>query len=185
YRWDLGRAIPARDGSGNVVRWLGTNTDIDDSKRMVALMATQIEVATLLVDARSFDAVAESLLEIVCRNLEWTCAQLWIVDRGADALVRVAGWCEEGRHLDALATHDRLARGTGLPGRIWASGAPAWIEDVAADPNFPRAGLLRKLELRCGFGFPLIVGGETTAVLEVFSRERRPYDETALKMTAT
>jgi PAS domain S-box-containing protein len=185
YRWHLGRAIPARDGTGNVVRWLGTNTDIDDSKRMLALMATQIEVATLLIDARSFNTVAESLLEIVCRNLEWTCAQLWIVDPGANALVRAAGWCEAGCQLDELAMHDRMARGTGLPGRIWASGAPAWIEDVTADPNFPRVDLLRKLGLSSGFGFPLIVGGETTAVLEVFSRERRPYDETAVKMTAT
>lgn len=185
YRWHLGRAIPARDSSGNVVRWLGTNTDIDDSKRMLALMSTQIEVATLLIDADSFDSVAESLLEIVCRNLDWTCAQLWIVDHGADTLVRAAGWCGPGCSLDELAQHERMARGIGLPGRIWASGAPAWIEDVAADPNFPRARLLANLGLRSGLGFPLIVGGETTAVLEVFSRERRPYDETAVTMTAT
>lgn len=185
YRWHLGRAIPARDSSGNIVRWLGTNTDIDDSKRMLAVMSTQIEVATLLIDARSFDSVAESLLETVCRNLEWTCAQLWVVDHGADALVRAAGWCGPGCSLDELALYDRMARGTGLPGRIWASGAPAWIEDVAADPDLPRVELLRNLGLRSGLGFPLIVGGETTAVLEVFSRERRPYDETAVTMTAT
>ncbi len=33
YRWFLFRANPLRDESGNIVRWYGTNTDIDDRKR--------------------------------------------------------------------------------------------------------------------------------------------------------
>ncbi|MGH9627397.1 MAG: ATP-binding protein, partial [Bryobacteraceae bacterium] len=33
YRWQLGRALPVRDASSNVVKWFGTATDIDDQKR--------------------------------------------------------------------------------------------------------------------------------------------------------
>jgi PAS domain S-box-containing protein len=33
YRWFLIRAVPAKDERGNVTRWYGTNTDIDDLKR--------------------------------------------------------------------------------------------------------------------------------------------------------
>jgi len=33
YRWFLFRASPLRDASGNIVRWYGTNTDIDDRMR--------------------------------------------------------------------------------------------------------------------------------------------------------
>jgi PAS domain S-box-containing protein len=33
YRWFLLRARPLRDESGRIVRWYGTNTDIDDRKR--------------------------------------------------------------------------------------------------------------------------------------------------------
>jgi PAS domain S-box-containing protein len=33
YRWFLIRAEPFRDGSGNILRWYGTSTDIDDRKR--------------------------------------------------------------------------------------------------------------------------------------------------------
>jgi PAS domain S-box-containing protein len=33
YRWFLFRASPLRDQSGKVVKWYGTNTDIDDRKR--------------------------------------------------------------------------------------------------------------------------------------------------------
>jgi PAS domain S-box-containing protein len=33
YRWFLGRALPVRDASGEIVRWFGTCTDIEEVKR--------------------------------------------------------------------------------------------------------------------------------------------------------
>ena len=33
YRWHLGRAIPVRDGEGQIVKWFGTCTDIHDQKQ--------------------------------------------------------------------------------------------------------------------------------------------------------
>lgn len=38
YRWVLGRAMPMRDETGRIVRWVGTCTDIDDRKRAEAGM---------------------------------------------------------------------------------------------------------------------------------------------------
>src|SRR5947209_3369621 len=32
YRWFLARGVPLRDGQGRIVRWYGTNTDIEDRK---------------------------------------------------------------------------------------------------------------------------------------------------------
>ena len=37
YRWTLGRALPVREASGKITRWIGTCTDIDDAKRDAAL----------------------------------------------------------------------------------------------------------------------------------------------------
>ena len=33
YRWFLARGVPMRDADGRIVRWYGTNTDIEDRKR--------------------------------------------------------------------------------------------------------------------------------------------------------
>ncbi|HXT15995.1 MAG TPA: PAS domain S-box protein [Gemmatimonadaceae bacterium] len=33
YRWHLARAVPQRDENGKIIRWFGTNTDIEESKR--------------------------------------------------------------------------------------------------------------------------------------------------------
>lgn len=35
YRWTLGRALPFRDEGGQIRRWFGTCTDIDDTKRLM------------------------------------------------------------------------------------------------------------------------------------------------------
>lgn len=32
WRWHIARALPIRDSSGSITRWIGTNTDIDDGK---------------------------------------------------------------------------------------------------------------------------------------------------------
>jgi PAS domain S-box-containing protein len=34
YRWFLSRSIPLRDSAGRVIRWYGTNTDIEDRKQV-------------------------------------------------------------------------------------------------------------------------------------------------------
>jgi PAS domain S-box-containing protein len=57
YRWFLFRPEPLRDESGNVVRWYGTNTDIEDLKRAEGALRrseTYLEEAQRLSQTGSF-----------------------------------------------------------------------------------------------------------------------------------
>ncbi len=46
YRWFFSRALPLRATGGQIIRWYGTNTDIEDRKRAEqALLDTQTELA--------------------------------------------------------------------------------------------------------------------------------------------
>ena len=40
YRWTIGRALPVRDSEGTIIRWIGTCTDIHETK----LVAQQNEI---------------------------------------------------------------------------------------------------------------------------------------------
>ena len=42
YRWFLSRAEPIRDANGKIVRWFGTNTDIEDNRRGDELRELQL-----------------------------------------------------------------------------------------------------------------------------------------------
>ena len=157
-------------------------------ERVLLDLQTQVEITRVLVNANTIDEVANTILETLCRRLSWTCAQLWRVDRQAGILRRTAGWCDATMpeaDFDALARFDSLERGIGLPGRIWQWRQPAWVEEIESDANFPRADLAHGLGLRSVFGFPLIVSGEVSAIIELFTTECRPAEEQTMKMAAT
>jgi len=60
YRWHIARAVPICDGSGNVIQWIGTNTDIHEQKvasealheseRRLQLSQSAAGIASLEVD---------------------------------------------------------------------------------------------------------------------------------------
>jgi PAS domain S-box-containing protein len=50
YRWFLTRAFAVKDGEGNVLRWIGTNTDIDAQKQAEAALAGRERDAQTLAE---------------------------------------------------------------------------------------------------------------------------------------
>jgi PAS domain S-box-containing protein len=48
YRWFLTRVNPVRDRAGNVLRWFGTNTDVDEVKRAEQALRDESHVLELL-----------------------------------------------------------------------------------------------------------------------------------------
>jgi light-regulated signal transduction histidine kinase (bacteriophytochrome) len=46
YRWFLGRALPLRDESGEILKWYGTCTDIDDQKKSSDLLEEKVAERT-------------------------------------------------------------------------------------------------------------------------------------------
>jgi PAS domain S-box-containing protein len=111
-------------------------------------------VAAALVE----DAPMEDVLGAIAGGLGWHYGGAWLPQAGA---VRcVATW--SAPEVAAFATATRklvLDFGEGLPGRVQASGEPAWIADVEADENFPRRTLAVEAGLRSAFAFPLAGGG--------------------------
>jgi PAS domain S-box-containing protein len=51
YRWFLGRALPVRDDTSQVVKWLGTSTDIEDQKRVEQALRDSQERIRALIDS--------------------------------------------------------------------------------------------------------------------------------------
>jgi len=57
YRWFLFRASPLRDAAGKIVKWYGTNTDIDDRKRAEE---------ALRANERNFRLIVDTMPALVC-----------------------------------------------------------------------------------------------------------------------
>ena len=68
YRWFLFRATPSFDNDRRVVKWFGTNTDIEDRKRAESLLAGE----NLVLEMTAKGNPLESVLEALCRVVEQT-----------------------------------------------------------------------------------------------------------------
>jgi PAS domain S-box-containing protein len=61
YRWFLARGVPLRDAEGRIIRWYGTNTDIDDRKEAEGRLRLVIETLPALVWSKLPDGSADFL----------------------------------------------------------------------------------------------------------------------------
>ncbi|WP_207434223.1 PAS domain-containing protein [Sabulibacter ruber] len=70
WRWFLARALPLRDQEGNIIRWFGTCTDIEDQKQNEALMEqTNRELRSINEDLDSFVYTASHDLKLPIINM--------------------------------------------------------------------------------------------------------------------
>ncbi|MGV3483653.1 MAG: ATP-binding protein, partial [Planctomycetaceae bacterium] len=190
YRWYLGRAVPVRDEQEKIVRWFGTCTDIDDTKRSQ-------HTSDFLADASA--AVA---------NLDDPDTTLHKV--ASIAVPTFADWCvvdlyENGERKRVAATHTdpekvRLAqqlaeryppRPSDAHGvnRVIRTGQPelveeipmSLLEEVAYDAEHAR--VLRELGLRSYLCVPMQLRGQTKGVLSfVMAESGRRFNASDLRV---
>ena len=84
--------------------------------------------------------------------------------------------------FEAITRQSIFGPGIDFSGRIWASGQPVWVADIAQDLGSPRAPYAASVGLHGAFGFPIVLGKETLGILEFFSGEIKQPDEGTLKM---
>jgi PAS domain S-box-containing protein len=158
----------------------GMATDITERKRDDARRAVHHAVTRALLEAGGTDEAAPAILQAVCTQLGWDLGELWVEDD--DDRLRLAGaWhplalAAEG--FVARARGTRFARGEGVPGRVWASGAPEWAS--ALPPDIPRAAIAAEHGFRSVLAVPAQNSG-THAVLVFWSRGPREHDERSLE----
>jgi PAS domain S-box-containing protein len=150
-------------------------------------LAVQFAATQALAESPGTEGAAHGVLQAVCDGLGWPVGAMWWVDPQSDALRCGDVWHAPTARVDEfvdLSRRTTFGRGAGLPGRVWASGRPAWIPDVVRDRNFPRATTAARVGLHGAFAFPIAVGAEILGVMEVFSGEIQQPDADLLQMLA-
>lgn len=161
--------------------------DISERRGIEGRLALQYAVTRILSDSLEVADGAQKILRIACQTLDWEVGALWKVDASA-SLLRCVDICHANSNLtpefDQLSQNTAFKKGHGLPGRVWQSGKPFWIDNVVEDPNFPRAAVALREGLRGAFGFPVLVGKDVWGVLEFLSSEIREPDAELMNLAA-
>ncbi|HVL05787.1 MAG TPA: response regulator [Acidimicrobiales bacterium] len=163
-----------------------TNRRLTERSEAVELLKT-IAVATN--EAASVEEALQIALDEVCRHTGWPVGHVCrMAEDVPGGTVASNIW-----HLDdpdryaafrRISEDTTFAMGAGLPGRVVASRAPAWIADLQADLDFPRGQAGEPIGVRSGFAVPLLAGQEVVGVLEFFTPNPAPVDQRLLDLVA-
>jgi diguanylate cyclase (GGDEF)-like protein/PAS domain S-box-containing protein len=138
-------------------------------QRAIRRLAAQTAAAATLVESATLAEAAPKVLQEVCEAMGWTVGVLWEVDREREALRCVEFWHAEDTPTAAFMESTRslsLARGAGLPGRIWEQRLPLWVADGTLDPLHPREAAAVQSGLHGAIGFPILSGTQVLGVAE-------------------
>ncbi|MDX6444769.1 MAG: hypothetical protein QOH71_1843 [Blastocatellia bacterium] len=86
YRWFLTRAFPLRDQLGNIVKWYGTATDIEDRKRAEMLLGSEKRLLEMIARGDSRTLILESLCRLVEELISGCLASILLLDPNTNCL---------------------------------------------------------------------------------------------------
>lgn len=162
--------------------------DISESRRAQIRLIAQYASTRALSEAASVEEASTKILQAICDTLGWDFGSIWMVDYKENHLYCIGVWHQPFLHAQEFEQMTRSVHfplNIGLPGRVWASGKLAWIDDVVVDPNFPRFKVAKIAGLHSAFGFPILLQNKVLGVLEVFTRKMQKPDEPLLNMLAS
>jgi PAS domain S-box-containing protein len=172
YRWLLARAVPLRDEQGNVLKWYGALTDIEDRKRAEALLAGEKRILEMVAKGDSLTQILDSLCRLAEQQATGVLASILLLE--GDRLRHGGAPNLPKAYTDAI---DGLTIGpsVGSCGTAAYRGEQVIVEDIATDPlwaDYRTAALQHSL--RACWSTPVFSSqGKVIATFAMYYREPR------------
>ena len=153
--------------------------EIAKTRRSERRLTFHDSAAQILSECSSVVEAAPRLLQAIGESFGVGWAAFWTVEHEARVLRCLRLWRAEeiqATELNTVSLEMTLATGQGLPGRAWQSGKPVWLPDAESEPGYVRAHRTPAARIRSSVAFPILLAGETLAVIEMFGNARRLPD---------
>ena len=171
------RIVRGPDGKPLYLQTVAVN--IRDRKRAEVLRAARFAVTQALVTSPGWDKAAPGVLEGLCRALDWELAEYWEVNAERESMHFVTAWKRPGRDTssyEVTAAEASYRRGDGLAGKVWESGAPVSVTDLATDES-PRSVAAVAAGLKGIVGFPVRSGRRVVGMIALHTWAPRELDD--------
>jgi adenylate cyclase len=146
--------------------------EIAERQRAEESIRFLLETTRAIGEAADFHSALEAILHQVGETIGWDVGEAWIPNAEGTVLQSARGWYASNASMEPFRTQSEqltFAMNIGLPGRVWASKEPEWVEDISRGyPDFLRSEVAQELGFKAGFGVPIFVGDEVLAVLVFF-----------------
>jgi adenylate cyclase len=139
-----------------------------------------LETTRAIGESVDFHSALEVILYQVGETIGWDLGEAWIPDAEGTVLQCSRGWYASNADMTSFREQSEkltFPMNIGLPGRVWASKQPEWVENISAGyPDFIRSQIALEIGFKAGFGVPILVGNEVLAVLVFFKILPCPKD---------
>jgi two-component system, sensor histidine kinase and response regulator len=168
---------------------LGTTKDITERKQAENESRLLLLTTQAITRANDVNSALAVVLRLICHTIGWDFGEAWIPNEDGNLLEQSIGWYGEESSLAEFSHQSqavKFALGLGLPGRVWQSQEPEWIEDVSkvTEPVFLRSQQAAKVGLKASFGVPILAGSQVLAVLVFFKRSSILEDQRLLLLVS-
>ena len=164
----------------------GIIRDVSVRNHEERLLALEHSVARIFAGTEDPSAAVVAVIRAVCEAENWHYGRYWRADEASGRITGTDSWCPPDPKIEKyLAGADGdLARGEGLPGRVWQSGEALWAEDIRNDPRVSRRTLAAETGMRSCFVFPTASEGKPLGVFVFMSPHVREPDSRMLATAA-
>ncbi|MDB5808504.1 MAG: hypothetical protein JWN94_626 [Betaproteobacteria bacterium] len=181
-------AAPLRDVNGEPSGIVMLAADISERKRAERRQNIQNAVTLLLAEAESVDQVIPRIIQTLCEALGWVAGARRIIAKDDGWMRHIEDWGLPAPEIQAFLRHSATRvdttgdKNVGFLRKVWASGQPVWLADIAEEKTFVRGTAAVAAGLRSAFAFPILVSGEFYGVIELFAHQVRPRDEEVIRI---
>ena len=179
WRWHLVRA-ELFPNAGQIAKWFGTCTDIEEQKRAQVTLAEQARISALGADIgialTQVSGLKESLhrcTQAIVTHLDAAFSRIWTLSPKQDVLELQAS-AGLYKHLDGA--HARVPVGSFKIGRIALHRRAHLTNNVLSDPEVSDRDWAEREGMVAFAGYPLIVEDRLIGVLALFARHSLGQD---------
>ena len=133
YRWFLFRAEPLRDHLGEIIRWYGTNTDIEERKRTEALLSAEKRTLEMVAGGAPLTDILLSLCDTIDAQSPKIISTVMLMDPDGKRLWPAAGRRIPKSWFEAI-TPVTINENVGACPRAATLGQRVIASDIATDP---------------------------------------------------
>ncbi|MCM4084127.1 ATP-binding protein [Paractinoplanes hotanensis] len=175
-------AQPILDAEGSRLGAVAVAREVTALRRAERFRECHRAVEEALRTADCATGAAPGVLAALGATLGWPAAELWLADEDTGELTLGGRWWAPGAKLDEVLTFAPV-KGTGVTGRVWASGRPLWVPDIAdsaslrSEAERRRAAACLRAGIRTVLAVPVRDADSVLGVLTCYGSAPEPHED--------
>ena len=182
YRWFLSRAVPIRNDQGEIQRWFGTNTDIDERRRRIRNIQFSNELNEEMSHLSNESEIMRFAANKICSYLDVSSCHFTRVDLSRDEATVIYD-CTLDSDIDLVGNYRLSEFLKSEVISLLSSGKQFVVNDTESDPRTSHTYVkLKSMGIRSFITSPFLKDGIWKSSFIIQSRQPRKWRQEEMEL---